>query len=152
MGGDFGFKTGPLIGPDMFRDFFLDANKERVRNIKEKFGLKILKHCCGNVKTLLDMFVEIGFDAYQSIQPTAGMDICEVKKSHGDKLTLWGGVAVEKIIGGTAQEVREDVQRAMACAKPGGRFILGTSHSIAVGSNYDNYMAMLDEYHKLRDY
>ena len=36
----------------------------------------------------------------------------------------------------------------MQCAKPGGRFILGSSHSIAVGSNYDNFLAMLDEYEK----
>jgi uroporphyrinogen-III decarboxylase len=40
----------------------------------------------------------------------------------------------------------------MACAKEGGRFILGTSHSIAVGSRYDNVMAMVDEYHGLADY
>jgi hypothetical protein len=40
----------------------------------------------------------------------------------------------------------------MACAKPGGRFILGASHSIAVGTKYDNFMAMLDEYTKLCQY
>ena len=80
------------------------------------------------------------------------MDICEVKRSHGDKITLWGGVAVEHVLGGTAEQVRQDVRRAMSCAKSGGRFILGTSHSVAVGSNYDNYMAMLDEYHKWCDY
>ena len=98
------------------------------------------------------MFVEIGYDAYQSIQPTAGMDICKVKESHGHDIALWGGVHVEHLVGGTAQEVREDVRRAMYCAKPGGRFILGSSHSIAVGTRYDNYMAMLDEYNKLCDY
>ena len=48
--------------------------------------------------------------------------------------------------------LRADVRQAMNCAKAGGRFILGSSHSIAVGSNYDNFMAMLDEYHKLCDY
>ena len=151
-GGDFGYKTGPFINPAMFREFFLEANKERVRTLHEKHGKKVLKHCCGNVSSLLDMFVEIGYDAYQSIQPTAGMDICEIKRSHGDRITLWGGVALEHLIGGTAERVRQDVRRAMVCAKPGGRLILGTSHSVAVGSNYDNYMAMLDEYHKLCDY
>jgi uroporphyrinogen-III decarboxylase len=149
---DFGYKTGPLIGPAMFRDLFLEANKERARNVKGKFGKKILKHCCGNVNLLLDFFLDIGFDAYQSIQPTAGMDICRLKKDYGDKITLWGGVAVEHLVGGTPEEVRTDVRRAMACAKPGGRFILGASHSIAVGTKYDNFLAMLDEYTKLCQY
>jgi uroporphyrinogen-III decarboxylase len=149
---DLGFKTGPLVGPAMFRDFFLEANKERVRRVKGGFGRKVLQHCCGNINLLLDQFVDIGFDAYQSIQPTAGMDICRLKRDYGDRISLWGGVAVEHLVGGSPEDVRADVRRAMACAKPGGRFILGSSHSIAVGTRYDNFMALLDEHAKLCQY
>jgi uroporphyrinogen-III decarboxylase len=149
---DLGYRNGPLVGPRTFRDLFLEANKARARNVRERHGKKIVKHCCGNVNALIDFFVEIGFDAYQSIQPTAGMDICALKKSHGDRITLWGGVAVEHLMSGGMEDVRRDVRRAMACAKPGGRFILGASHSIAVGTRYDNYMAMLDEHAKLCQY
>ncbi len=67
-------------------------------------------------------------------------------------MTLWGGVAVENLVGGTAEAARADVRRAMACAKRDGRFILGSSHSVAVGTKYDHYMAMLDEYHRLCEY
>jgi len=141
-----------LISPAMFRNYFLEANKARVKNFRENFGVKVLKHCCGNIMPLMDYFIEIGYDAYQSIQTSAGMDICKLKKSYGDKITLWGGVSLDNLFSGTQQDVRNDVKRAMACAKPGSRFILGTSHSVAVGSNYDNYMAMLDEYYKWCDY
>ena len=34
---------------------------------------------------------------------------------------------------------------------PGGGFILGPSHSIAKGTKYENFMAMLDEYDRLKD-
>lgn len=151
-GDDFGYKKGTFISPRMFRQFFLDANKARVTNLHEVHGVKVMKHCCGNNAKLLDDFIDIGYDAYQSIQPTAGMDICAIKQTHGDRLTLWGGVAVENLFAGTPDDVRADVRRSMQCAKAGGRFILGSSHSIAVGIRYDNYMAMLDEYHKWRDY
>lgn len=149
---DFGYKTGPFISPAMFRDFFLEPSKERARRIHETFGKKILKHCCGNVNSYLDFFLEIGCDAYQSIQPTAGMDLARLKAVTGDRLALWGGVAVENLAGGTPDDVRADVRRAMAAGKPGGRFILGASHSIAVGTKYNNYMAMLDELERTRDY
>ena len=151
-GHDFAYKTGPFISPKMFHDFFLNANKERVQRMKRVFGQKVMKHCCGNVWSLLDYFIDIGYDAYQSIQPTADMELARVKARYGDQITLWGGVAVEHLISGTTEDVRQDVRNAMACAKPGGRFILGASHSIAVGSKYDNYMAMLDEYHRTKDY
>ncbi|MFZ5515176.1 MAG: uroporphyrinogen decarboxylase family protein [Candidatus Zhuqueibacterota bacterium] len=147
-GADFGYKSGPFISPTMFRDFFVAPNKARVKNLREKFGVKIMKHACGNNNPLMDDFIEIGYDAYQSIQPTAGMDLCQLKQKYGDKLTLWGGVALEHIVSGAPDDVRNDVRNAMACAKPGGRFILGISHSVAVGSKYENYMAMLDEYQK----
>ena len=149
---DLGYKTGPLVGPVMFRDLFLEANKARARRVKERFGKKVLMHCCGNIDLLMDQFIEIGFDAYQSIQPTAGMDICRLKRDYGGRITLWGGVAVENLVGGTPEDVRADVRRAMECAKPGGRFMLGSSHSVAVGTKYDNYMAMLDEFRRLCHY
>jgi uroporphyrinogen-III decarboxylase len=80
------------------------------------------------------------------------MDLAEVKRKIGDRVVLWGGVPVELIIGGSMDEVRREVRTAMANAKAGGRFILGTTHTIAVGSNYDNFMAMVDEYRKHCDY
>jgi len=151
-GQDFSATTGPFISPQMFRDYFLEANRQRVQRLHEKFGLKVLKHACGNNWKLMDMFVEIGYDAYQSIQASAGMDLARLKPEYGDKLTLWGGVAVENLVSGTPEDIRRNVRRAMEIGKPGGRFILGASHSIAVGTKYDNYRAMLDEYAKLADY
>jgi len=149
---DFGHKTGPFVGPEMFRRYFLESNKARVRRLQRDFGKKVILHSCGNVNTYLDFFAGMGIDCYQSIQQTAGMEIGRLKESHGTKFALWGGVSLENLIAGTPAEVRRDVRRAMASAKEGGRFILGTSHSIAVGSRYDNVMAMIDEYHRLADY
>ena len=149
---DFGHKTGPFVGPEMFRRYFLESNKARVRRLQRDFGKKVILHSCGNVNTYLDFFAGMGIDCYQSIQQTAGMEIGRLKESHGTKFALWGGVSLENLIAGTPAEVRRDVRRAMASAKEGARFILGTSHSIAVGSRYDNVMAMIDEYHRLADY
>ncbi len=151
-GADFAFNSGGFISPQMFRDLFFAANKARVDNVKEQHGKYVVKHCCGNVNQFLDLFVELGYDCYQSIQQSAGMDLGDVKERIGDKMVLWGGVPVELIIGGTMDEVRREVRTAMDKAKDNGRFILGTTHTIAVGSNYDNFMAMVDEYHQCCDY
>ena len=151
-GADFAFNSGGFISPQMFRDLFFSANKARVDNVKEQHGKYVVKHCCGNVNQFLDLFVELGYDCYQSIQQSAGMDLGDVKERIGDKMVLWGGVPVELIIGGTMDEVRREVRTAMDKAKDNGRFIMGTTHTIAVGSNYDNFMAMVDEYHQCCDY
>jgi uroporphyrinogen-III decarboxylase len=151
-GQDWAFKTGPFFNPIMLREIFMPWIRRHVESLHKDYGKRVIKHACGNNWKLLDMFVEIGYDCYQSIQPTADMDIAEVKKKYGKKIALWGGVPVEEMVGGTAEQVRQSVRRAMKFAKPGGGFILGTSHSIAVGSKYDNFMAMLDEHAKLASY
>ncbi|MBT8360625.1 MAG: hypothetical protein HKP41_03545 [Desulfobacterales bacterium] len=145
-GADFAHSRGGFISPIMFREMFFSANKTRLEHIKKNHGKIVVKHCCGNVNKFLDIFAELGYDCYQSIQQSGGMDLAEVKQRIGDKMVLWGGVPVEFIIDGTMAEVRQAVRQAMHDAKDNGRFILGTTHSIAVGSNYDNFMAMVDEY------
>ncbi len=150
-GTDYAYNGGPLLPPRVFAEILMPAAKERTRAVHE-MGLAVIQHACGNNWELLDFFVEIGFDAYQSIQHSAGMDIKLVKEHYGSKLALWGGMPVEDLVSGSSADVIRDVRYAMEHAKPGGGFIFGASHSIAVGTRYENYRVMLDEFYRLRDY
>ena len=147
-GSDFAANAGPLISPRMFRKFCLPSIQQRVQAVKSH-GLKAWKHACGNNWKLLDMFVEAGYDVYQSIQHSAGMDIGQVKAQYGNKMTLWGGVMVEHLVGGTPEDIYRDAEYALRVASPGGGYIFGDTHSIAVGTRYENFTALLEAYHKL---
>ena len=152
-GMDFSCNAGPMISPATFAATCLPNIRQRVASVHRR-GLKVIKHACGNNALLLDYFVEAGYDCYQSIQKSAGMDLASLRKNYGRRLALWGGVQVENLIAGTAEDVRRDVREAFRIAldeaEAGqGGFILGTSHSVAVGTKYDNFMAMLDEAVKL---
>lgn len=149
-GADFSYNSGPFISPDMFRKYLLPFIKSRVINVKE-FGLDVHKHACGNNWKLMDMFIEAGYDAYQSIQESAGMDTRKVKNLYGDKLTLWAGPQVETLTDGTPTDIRNEVKKFFEIADNGAGFIFSTSHSVAVGTKYDNFMAMMDEFKKLND-
>ncbi len=149
FGHDFAHTNGPFFSPDMFRDLSLPSAKSRCESL-HSHGYQVLKHACGNNWKLMDSFVEAGYDCYQSIQASASMDLKKVKKEYGGKMSLWGGVAVENLVSGTADDIKNDIDYAVKYAAPNGGFILGASHSIAVGSNYDNYMTMLDYYHKVK--
>jgi uroporphyrinogen-III decarboxylase len=142
--------NGPLVSPAMFQELCLPFLKERLAHVK-KSASQVIFHNCGNNIPLMDFFIEAGIDCYQSLQTTAGMEIGKLKKLYGDRLAFWGGVPLETLIGGTADDVRKDVRTAMERGAPGGGFILGPSHSVAKNTKYDNFMAMLDEFVKLRD-
>lgn len=148
---DFGHTTSTFVSPDVFRRLFLPALKSNEQAIHSR-GFDWFHHSCGDNKPILDQLVEAGIDCLQSLQPQAGMEPAMVKEASGNTMAAWGGVDVANLVGGTMEDVRNDVRRAMETAKPGGGFLLGSSHSIAWGTKYDNFMAMLDEFEKLRDY
>ncbi|MFA5864723.1 MAG: uroporphyrinogen decarboxylase family protein [Phycisphaerae bacterium] len=144
---DLGTTRASILSPQMFREFCFPALKVRTQHVKS-FGQKVFIHSCGHTWELLDMFIEAGIDAYQSLQTDAGMDLSKLKDRFADRLVFWGGIAIEILVKGTPADVRKNVRDALAVAKRRGGIILGPSHSIAYGVPYDNFMALLDEFHK----
>jgi hypothetical protein len=147
-GTDWAYRAGPFMSPRLWRRFCYPALEANVR-AAHKAGLLFVQHACGNNWPLLDAFLEAGVDCYQSIQASADMDLARVRAAARGRMALWGGVQVEHLVSGTPEEVRQDVRQALEVAREGG-LILGATHSIAVGTRYDNFMAMLDEFDRLR--
>ena len=142
--------NAPLISPTMFREYCFPFLKDRIAHVKQSVA-QVIFHNCGNNIPLMDMLIETGIDCYQSLQTTAGMEVGKLKDMYGDRLSFWGGIPVETLIAGSPCDVRKAVRTAMERGTPGGGFILGPSHSVAKNTKYENFMAMLDEFVKLRD-
>jgi uroporphyrinogen-III decarboxylase len=151
-GQDFASSQQTFISPAMFREFALPGIRARVENVHDVFHLPVFKHACGNNNAIMDMFVEAGYDVYQSIQESAGMKLGEIKARYGRDFACMGGVRVETLVSGTPEETAREVRHAVENYKDGGRWIFGSSHSIAVGTRYDNFRAMVDQFVKHRDY
>lgn len=146
---DMAASKGPMISPAMFRDFCFPAMKERVQRVRSH-GVQALMHNCGNNRPLMAMFIEAGIQCYESIQSIPDMELSGLKRDFGDKMCFWGGVSLECLIQGTPDDTRKIVRQTMQKGAPGGGFILGPSHSIAKGTKFDNFLALLDEFDKLR--
>lgn len=142
--------NGPLVSPDTFRELCFPYMKARLANVK-KYVPQVLFHNCGNNLPLMDMFIEAGIDAYESIQTTSAMNVKTLIQRFGDRLCVWGAVPLEVLITGDTDDTRKAVRQCFEDAGDAPGFILGPSHSIAFGTKYENFMAMLDEFDKLRD-
>ncbi len=147
---DMASSKGPMISPDLFREFCLPAMTERIGRVSA-LGKQVILHNCGNNRPLMGQFIEAGLQCYQSLQSIPDMSIAGLKRDFGEHLAFWGGIALETLITGSPEDCRKNVREAMEAGAPGGGFILGPSHSIAKGTPYDNFMAVLDEYVRLRD-
>ncbi len=150
FGVDTGGTRGPLMSPSMFREFCFPAMRDRVQAVKSR-DMQLIMHNCGNNRSYMPMFVEAGIDCYESIQTDADMDIPELQDEWGHAMSFWGGVPNETLIAGTPEEIRQQTTDIMQAAGPRGGFILGPSQSIAKGTRFENFMAMLETFDALRD-
>ncbi len=146
-GHDFGTKNGLLMSPEVIRDIFMPVLRG-INAEAEKLGMIPFCHSCGNCWELLDDYIDVGYQAYQSVQASAGMDWAELKHKYGDKLTLWAGVQCETLIEGSQKDVENEVNYALDVLMPGGGFIFGSTNSVQFGANTDNYLRALEIVHE----
>jgi hypothetical protein len=143
QGTDFCMNTGPIMSPLTLRKIFFPMMK-RVNDDVIKAGMHSFFHCCGNTTQILGDFVEAGYEGYQSIQLSSGLDNAEIKKKYGDRLTMWTGVQCETLIGGSPGDIDREVTTALETCMPGGGFIFGSTNSVQFGASTDNYLRALD--------
>ena len=126
---DMGHKMGPQTSPRVLDEFF-GPSLRRVTEEAHQRGLKIIIHSCGNVNQLLDLFVSWGFDGVHSLEPTAGIDLGQVKQRVGKRMCIFGNLDISQVMTyGTRQEVEEAVKAALRSAAQGGGFIMAMTNS-----------------------
>jgi len=148
---DFGSSTALLARPSIYIEHVFPWEKAYCDEA-HRLGMKVFKHCCGRTMSIFEYFVKAGYDAYESIQPTAGMDVKVLKEEYGDEITIWGGVSNENLIGGGPEDVERDARYALKWAAPGGHYIYGASHSLAVGASKENIVRMKEARERLGVY
>ncbi len=143
-GYDWASNRGPMFSPRHFRKFVFPRLKQ-ITDLCHRFGAPFIKHTDGNVYSLIDDMIAAGVDAFQAIEPRAGMDIEHLKREYGNHWTLIGNVdCASVLIDGTEEAVRAETEQVIRTAAPGGGFLLSTSNSVHPGVKPELYLAMLD--------
>ncbi|NVM55837.1 MAG: hypothetical protein HWN66_19210 [Candidatus Helarchaeota archaeon] len=137
---DLAYKSGPYLSPRHMEKFIWPTFKKRLKAFRK---VPVILHSDGNITTLLDSIVQHGINGIHSLEPTAGMDIGEVKKQYGDKLVLLGNIDCgELLTRGTETEVTQTVKKTIALAAPGGGYFLSTSNGVHRNVKVENLLAM----------
>jgi len=147
FGDDLGGQTGPLISPRMYRQVVKPFHRKLWRRAKELADVKILLHCCGGVRELLDDMIDAGLEAINPVQiNAAGMDPVGLKKEFGKRITFWGGGCDTRDILPNASPARvaAHVKELARGLRQGGGFVFQQVHNILADVPVENVTAMFD--------
>jgi uroporphyrinogen decarboxylase len=71
------------------------------------------------------------------------MDFSHLKEKCAGPLCLCGGVNVDTLVRGMAEQMMAEVKDALRVTAAGGGYVLSSGNLFPVGTKYENYLALL---------
>lgn len=141
LGNDMGCQRSSLFSPRLYRELLMETDM-MVCDFFHGHGMPVILHSCGNVRELIPCLIEAGFDCLQPLEVKAGMDLIELKREYGDRLSFMGGIDVRLMK--DARAIEEEIRTKFAVAKGGGGYIYHSDHSVPNDVSFENYKLVME--------
>jgi len=148
----------PLASVRDFEEFVVQYDKKIIDLIHDAGKLTWI-HCHGDMKPVLEHFVNMGLDCLNPLEPppVGKIALTEAKKICGKKMCIDGGIEDGSFYTLKPHEMRELVVETIRQGKPGGGFILCPSSSpntaaCLSGIVIENYRVFVETAVNLRNY
>jgi len=145
---DMCFKTGPLIGPELFRRFLL-PRYQRFTGALRACGVDIIMvDSDGDVRALLDVWIEGGVTCMFPWETQMGVDITEVRRRY-PKLQMVGGIDKSKLAHG--HDAIDAELRKIPFMLESGRYLPAVDHFVPPDVSWDSYRYFCEQLRALID-
>lgn len=151
-GEDICSQRGPLVSPEFLRREYFPLLRYTLEPLLE-VGAKVVWHCDGDWRPLLDDVLACGVGGLQGFQRECGMKlewIVQRRTRDGDPLLIFGPLEVTTTLPyGTPEEVRAEVKRAVDICRGQSTLVFFTSNTITPDVPLANIRAYWEAVHNL---
>jgi uroporphyrinogen-III decarboxylase len=106
---DLAGKSGPLVGPSQIEEF-IKPYYRRIWDMLCARGTKIfMQDSDGNINPVISAFLDAGINCFYPMEPAAGMDIVEIRKNYGQKLSMLGGID-KHVLRKSKEDIRKELE------------------------------------------
>ncbi|MEW6756030.1 MAG: uroporphyrinogen decarboxylase family protein [Candidatus Latescibacterota bacterium] len=140
---DLAGKSGPLVGPAQIPTFIRPYFRA-VWDLLSSHGTRIFQmDTDGNVNAVIPAFLDCGLTCIYPMEPAAGMDVVEVRRRHGSRLAMLGGID-KHVLRRSRDEIRRELECKMQPQLRQGGMVFGLDHRIPNGTPLANYRYYVD--------
>lgn len=136
---DMAGKTGPLIGPNLVKEYLLPYYRASWDVVSEAGTKLFSQDSDGNMNVLIDTFIECGVNVIFPCEPAGGMDIVALRKKYGHKIAFVGGID-KHVLRRSKEEIKAEVDYKMQECMMDGGVVFGLDHRIPNGTPLENYI------------
>ncbi len=134
---DMSMKNGPLLSPDLYREFIFPHMKRVVEFLKGKGVRYVMVDTDGDCELLIPPILDSGADGVWPLEWASNMDPVRLRKTFGKSLRMWGGV--DKRVLAQDRNAIDEHLRAMAPVLEEGGFIPTVDHTVPPDVPLDNF-------------
>ena len=142
---------GPMVSPAFLRERYLPTVQMIIEPLVDA-GVRLIHHCDGDVRPLIDDFLRIGFSGFQGFQYELGIDLYDLRQKRsrlGEELLFFTGLSVSRTLPfGKAQDIRDEVDYFLDATHGGQGMFLITSNVSGVEAPPENLRLA---YHYVRE-
>ncbi len=135
---DMAYKCGPLISPQLFREFMLEPYKKLTGFIKDCGCNNILVDCDGYCMELIPLFIEGGVTGMYPFECMSGMDVVEVRKCF-PRLQMLGGINKRALAAGK-KEIDIELEYKIDSIISFGGYIPHADHFVPPDVSWENFL------------
>lgn len=141
--GDMAYKNGPMCSPAHYRELIWPEHKKLADWAHER-GKPFIYHTDGDVNSVLDLYLEAGFDALQPLEAKAGMDVRTLAPAYGDRLSLFGNIDVMIMATNDLERIEHEVVSKMRAGMERNGYAYHSDHSVPPSVSWDTYQFIID--------
>ena len=139
---DMSMKSGPLLGPDTYREFIFPHLKRLVSFFREHGTRYIAVDTDGDPTVLIPLLMDAGVDTIWPIERASDVSPQEWRRRFGRGLRLWGGVD-KRVLARGQEAIREHLREFIPLVEDGG-FIPTVDHTVPPDVSWDNFRYYMD--------
>jgi uroporphyrinogen decarboxylase len=124
---DLGYKFNQFMSVPMYRELLKPVHRRAIDWAHFK-GIKAWMHSCGDIRPFIPEFIDNGLDCLNPLEVKAGIDPLAVKREHGKKLALHGGI--DALLWDDPAAMESVIRRDLPTLMQGGGYVFATDHSI----------------------
>ncbi|MHB1157514.1 MAG: uroporphyrinogen decarboxylase family protein [Phycisphaerales bacterium] len=141
--GDVGYNHGPFFSPDMYRQL-IQRDHQRLVRLAHQNGLKFIYHTDGDVRPLVDAFVENGYDCLQPMEAKANMDVRLLAPRYGDRLSFFGNIDMTVACRNDREALEHEVRSKLAAGMANRGYAYHSDHSVPPGVSWRTYQWLIE--------
>ncbi len=130
-GEDLANNKGPMVSPDFLHRYYLPTVKMIIEPLVDA-GVRFIHHCDGDIRPLIDDYIEIGFSGFQGFQYELGVDPYQIRQKRsklGEEILFFTGLSVSRTLPfGTEEDIRDEVDYFLDFTDGGRGMFLITSN------------------------